>query len=245
MTYFHKKKLIIAHRGASALATHENTLESFQIAIDLGADMVEFDIRRTLDQKLIVFHNSSLYGKRIETYTYKEINEITSKEHYQVPLLTDVLKLCQGKISLDIELKEGGYEEIVLYEVQKYYTYSEYFMKSFHDEVVLTLKLLDPQITAGLLTGLERGDPKTRISEYWPEHRLHHCKADFISPHYQFLTREFLLRMRLERFPVYPWTVNQVGYMDRYFHSLVSGIITDRPDLALKIREKAKKRKEK
>ena len=48
---------IIAHRGASALATHENTLEAFQIAINLQADFAEFDIRRTKDHQLIAFHN--------------------------------------------------------------------------------------------------------------------------------------------------------------------------------------------
>ena len=43
--------VIIAHRGASALATHENTLEAFQIAINLQADFAEFDIRRTKDHQ--------------------------------------------------------------------------------------------------------------------------------------------------------------------------------------------------
>ena len=40
------KKLVIAHRGASSMA-RENTLEAFQKAIDLRADMIEFDVRRT------------------------------------------------------------------------------------------------------------------------------------------------------------------------------------------------------
>ena len=56
------KPVIIAHRGASALATHENSLEAFQIAIELGADLVEFDIRQTRDRKLIVFHDSHYMG---------------------------------------------------------------------------------------------------------------------------------------------------------------------------------------
>ena len=36
-----KKCQVIAHRGASALAEHENTLEAFDIAMELKADMVE------------------------------------------------------------------------------------------------------------------------------------------------------------------------------------------------------------
>ena len=48
-----RETMVIAHRGASALAPHENTLEAFQIAIDLKADMVEFDVRKTSDNILI------------------------------------------------------------------------------------------------------------------------------------------------------------------------------------------------
>ena len=57
---------IIAHRGASGLAP-ENTLGAFKIAIELGADMIELDIRPTKDQKAIVFHDKKLIaGKLLE-----------------------------------------------------------------------------------------------------------------------------------------------------------------------------------
>lgn len=39
---------IVAHRGASAIAP-ENTIQSFKIAIELGVDMVECDVRKTKD----------------------------------------------------------------------------------------------------------------------------------------------------------------------------------------------------
>jgi len=56
--------MIIAHRGASALAV-ENTIESFRKAIDLGADMIEFDVRRTKDKVFVVYHDKFLKGKLI------------------------------------------------------------------------------------------------------------------------------------------------------------------------------------
>ncbi len=49
---------IIAHRGASGSGV-ENTLESFEKAIELGVDMVEFDVRRTHDGVLIVYHDAT------------------------------------------------------------------------------------------------------------------------------------------------------------------------------------------
>ena len=60
-----RETMVIAHRGASALAPHENTLEAFQIAIDLKADMVEFDVRKTSDNILIVFHDGTIDGRKI------------------------------------------------------------------------------------------------------------------------------------------------------------------------------------
>ena len=44
---------ILAHRGASASAP-ENTRASFQMAINLGADGVEFDVQMTKDNQLVV-----------------------------------------------------------------------------------------------------------------------------------------------------------------------------------------------
>ena len=44
---------IWAHRGASAYAP-ENTLEAFQLALDMGADGIELDIQLSADGELMV-----------------------------------------------------------------------------------------------------------------------------------------------------------------------------------------------
>ena len=69
---------IIAHRGASALAEHENTLESFEIAIDLECDMAEFDIRKTKDGKLIVFHDSCIYKEEHMRFVPKPLTTLAN-----------------------------------------------------------------------------------------------------------------------------------------------------------------------
>ena len=48
--------LIIAHRGWSSGAP-ENTLESFQLALELGADGMELDVRLTKDRRIVVMHD--------------------------------------------------------------------------------------------------------------------------------------------------------------------------------------------
>jgi glycerophosphoryl diester phosphodiesterase len=52
-------KLVVAHRGGSS-KWRENTVDAVRHAIDCGADMVEFDVRRTADGELIVHHEEAL-----------------------------------------------------------------------------------------------------------------------------------------------------------------------------------------
>ena len=51
---------IWAHRGASAYAP-ENTLEAFQLALDMGADGIELDIQLSADGELMVLHLSLIH----------------------------------------------------------------------------------------------------------------------------------------------------------------------------------------
>ena len=64
---------VIAHRGASYLAGIDNTIESFQLAIDIGADMVEFDVRSTKDNVLVVIHDSTFADTPISWQTYETL----------------------------------------------------------------------------------------------------------------------------------------------------------------------------
>ena len=69
----------IAHRGASAYYP-ENTMESFQGAISMGADMIEFDVQLTRDGEVVVFHDEKVTrctnGKgRIADYTLIELKK--------------------------------------------------------------------------------------------------------------------------------------------------------------------------
>ena len=64
---------VIAHRGGSGLGGVENTMDAFVNAIKLGVDMVEFDVRRTKDNALIVIHDSEIDGRKISEMTFDEI----------------------------------------------------------------------------------------------------------------------------------------------------------------------------
>lgn len=54
------RPLRIGHRGAQALAP-ENTLESFRAALEVGVDLIEFDVLALLDGELVLAHSNDLF----------------------------------------------------------------------------------------------------------------------------------------------------------------------------------------
>src|ERR1700761_117450 len=66
------RPMVAAHRGYAAAAT-ENTLAAFHAAIAAGADMIEFDVRRTRDGELIIFHDGQAGGHPVGGLSRGEI----------------------------------------------------------------------------------------------------------------------------------------------------------------------------
>ena len=234
-------KFIIAHRGASALVAHENTLEAFEKAIEIGAQAMEFDVRLTRDKVIISYHDEYIEeGLKISNLTYNEIEEKANKKGFSVPTVEEILKISKNKIILDIELKETGYEEELIQLVTSYLGYEQFFMKSFLDESIIKIKEIDPNIRTGLLLGVNK--PKnlilTRISELFPHYRILKAKPDFISPNYQVLKLGFINRMKLHKLPIFVWTVNDEVLMKKLLKSDITAIITDYPDFGLKVLNK-------
>jgi glycerophosphoryl diester phosphodiesterase len=154
--------LVVAHRGASAEAAG-NSLEAFEKAIQVGSDLIEFDVRRTRDDQLVAFHDETVGGHPVGQLTREEIRIQTGIEP---PLLSDVLDLTKGHVGLDVELKEDGYTDRVMNALSERFEPDELVITSFIDSVVAQAKRLRPSIKAGLLVG--RGRPehllRTRLS---------------------------------------------------------------------------------
>lgn len=100
--------LIIGHRGAAGLAP-ENTLEALTAGYEAGADILEFDIRLTKDNVMVLvhdFHTLRTHHKAsiINRKTYEELLKLP--EHLpQITRIEEVLDMYFGKVILNIELK--------------------------------------------------------------------------------------------------------------------------------------------
>jgi glycerophosphoryl diester phosphodiesterase len=229
------RPLIVAHRGASALAA-ENTLASFAKAIEIGADMIEFDVRRTKDGVMIAFHDPAIAGHPIRELTHREANQLVSAKGVAIPTVAEVLRLTQGRIRLDVELKEAGYEESVAGLLAQYLQPADFVVTSFNDRVIRTIKQIYPEARTGLLLG--KGQPYRPLpfsfSELFPAGRVEACHADLVVAHYRLLKLGFLDRMRQKGLPVYVWTVDDPLLLQQLLRDpRVAAVITNRPDLAL------------
>ncbi len=234
------KQWIIAHRGASGLVEHENTIEAFQRAYEVGSDSFECDIRKTKDGKIIVVHNADYKGKLIKDYTYDELCKETLKEDFIMPLYEDTLKFSKEKLFMDVELKEAGYEEEVVEMTLKYLTVEEFFVRSFIGDAIKKIKEINPNIKTVLLVGKEKVKFGffSRLLEIYPYHSIKKYKADMVSPHYLLVRWGFTKRMHRHEVPVLVWTVNEEELMNKLLNKeKVDAIITNYPDLGLKIRQ--------
>ena len=110
--------VVISHRGNHE-AAQENTLAAFQNAINVGADYVEIDLRTSKDSQLVIMHDATVnrmtngIGK-VSDLTWAELKQlkVIEKNHPEwpeqsIPLFSEVLKLCKGKINIYLDFKNA------------------------------------------------------------------------------------------------------------------------------------------
>lgn len=109
--------MVVAHRGDWRNAP-ENSLQAIQNCIDMGVDMIEIDIRKTIDGVLILMHDETIDrttngSGKVSEMTWDELkklrltNGIGSWTNHRIPTLEEVLNLTRGKILINLD---KGYE---------------------------------------------------------------------------------------------------------------------------------------
>lgn len=108
----------IAHRGGVVSKEHgENSIGALKEAIRQGYWMVEIDLRRSADGKIIVNHNPTFkkyYNNpnRVSNMSWSEIRQLTSKLDGSHPMIFKrVAILAKGNIRLMLDIKRNDYPE--------------------------------------------------------------------------------------------------------------------------------------
>ena len=130
---------IIGHRGAAGLAP-ENTLPSFQRALELDVDGIELDVH-WLHGKLLVIHDDTLERTTdgrgaLSDYSLAALRSIDAGDGAPIPFLDEVLALVGSRALVNIELKGARTAEPVA-ECLRSFPAAEVLVSSFnHDELV-------------------------------------------------------------------------------------------------------------
>lgn len=228
------KQIVIAHKGASGYAP-ENTIRSFRRAYELGAHMVELDVRETLDGQLVCIHDKSVDrttngSGEVHKLSYEELSKLDAGDGEIVPLLEDVLKYVSGKIQVNIELKTAGVENEVLKIIERTGMENNILISSFLHGTLATIRDLNKDTATAILFE----NPIEDISQYALD-----FAANAINPHHNLISHELVAEAHAETLKVYPWTVNDLQRMKQLYAFGADGLITDYPDLALEILQRS------
>lgn len=166
-----RKPIIVGHRGALDLAP-ENTMPAFEAALHAGADGVEFDVQRTIDGHLVVFHDEDVSrvtdgtGK-LPRMTLQEARSLDAGVKFdarfkgtRVPTLAEFFDWVRGNdLLLFLELKEPflfpGIEQEVADMIREYGLVDRVQVRSFYHANLLKFHTVAPEIA---------------ISELWLNH---------------------------------------------------------------------------
>lgn len=152
---------VVAHRGYSALYP-ENTLLSFYEAVENSATMIELDVRRTSDGRLVVYHDNDLsriMGQETELgvadLTYKEVKKLDAGSSFSdeyagtpIPSFEEALAfLQQYDVKIVVELKtiahDKGFVRQVYNMVKKYDMLDRVIFESFSSKYLRQIRKLN------------------------------------------------------------------------------------------------------
>jgi glycerophosphoryl diester phosphodiesterase len=215
--------LLLGHRGARASArVPENTLASFDLALEHGCDGFEFDVRLTGCGRSVICHDPKVNGI--------SVCRATSDQLLHLPLFEDVLQRYCQRAFLDIELKVPGLESKVLNLLREYRMEEDYVVSSFLPEVMMELRTRSAKIQDGIIC-----DKPEELAR-WRE-----TSVEYVIPHYSLVTWELVQEVHSAGRKLFTWTVNDPSTMLRLADWGVDGIISDKTELLVQTFREPKK----
>ena len=218
--------IIFGHRGAPGYPRHgENTIASFNKALQCGANGVEFDVRRCGDGRLVVIHDETIdrttTGRgSVADLTYDELRQFDAGFGEPVPLLTDVLDELGARCLLNIELKEAGIASEVKRLVLERRLERRVIISSFQwHELASAVPEIPVALLSSKLANLLSAAVEFRATA------IHPCK-DIVTPTLIQAAREAKLQVNI-------WTVNNPAEISKFRSLGADGIFTDFPERCL------------
>lgn len=244
-----KIPLLLGHRGASAYAP-ENTLAAFRRALDLGADGFELDVTLSADAVPVVIHDDTVDRTtdgegRVDRLTLAQLKQLDAGywakfgaefAGERIPALAEVFAELGQRALINVELKEDPSPDRKLAEkvvalIHEHGVAERVVVSSFYYDNLRRVKAVAPMLPVGLL--YSPNEP-LRMLRAWLGPGV---RAEAHHPYYRLINAATLRWYHVRGYRVNVWTVNAEADLARLVRLGVDGIITDRPDVALRIRQ--------
>jgi glycerophosphoryl diester phosphodiesterase len=227
---------VIAHRGASGHAP-ENTISSFERAVQLGAGFIETDLQLTRDGRFVAIHDSVVdrttngHGA-VHDFTLAELKKLDTGRWFdrqfigeQIPTLEEILDFARKHdVVFYLEVKYDsalGMHHALAAALQEAQNAARTIVISFDPGALASIQKLGPSIMLGL------------IVDEWLEGSVKlatEVGARQLCPRWDGVTKELVQAAHRADLRVATWTVNKAEEMKSAIDTGVDGIITDFPD---------------
>ena len=248
-----------AHRGGAALRP-ENTIAAFDHGLSFGADGLEFDVHLSRDGTVVVHHDDTLerttgVAGRLAECTAEELARLDAGFTFQsegsggrngfpyrglglgIPRLVDVLKRYpSARFIIELKTSDPQLAQRTIDDIRAASAIERVALGSFYWRVLHAARAYEPRIPTGA------SQEETRWALYrswirWPLGRTGY--REFQVPERMgvntIVTPGFIAHAHRAGLPVKIWTVNNEPDMRRLLEWGADALISDRPDLAVKV----------
>jgi glycerophosphoryl diester phosphodiesterase len=244
--------LVAAHRGGAALWP-ENSLLAFRNALPLGVDFVETDVHLTADGEVVVIHDPTLdrttTGKGpVGSARLADLASVRLKARdgsvteERVPTLAGLLDLLvPARTGLLLEIKVGAarqpypdIEQKALALLDARGLSARTIVMAFEPDTVRRVRGLAPSLRTALLVGrgqVEGGRAHPDEAVRWTSD----LGASHLGIDHRVLDATVVAAARQAQLGVAAWTVNEEAAIRRVANLGIDVVISDRPDLALRV----------
>jgi glycerophosphoryl diester phosphodiesterase len=218
----------VGHRGASALAP-ENTLAALELAVELGCDMLEFDVLMRSDGEIVLAHELRLASPA-------------------APTLDETLAFCAERlpgIGLQVDLKRRGLERAVVDALHRHGVLERAWVSGFDAASLRRVAELEPRLPRSYTLprdrfGLSKRGPLAPVvrgalasfGASLPRRLpalLARARACAATLHYSIASPVAIARAHELGAAVYVWTVDDPALAERLVRAGADGIITNDP----------------
>lgn len=217
----------LGHRGAKTYAP-ENTMKSFNLALDMGVNGLETDVRQTKDGFLVLscYDTTELctgVNNIIRETNFADLYKLDFGDGEHIVLLEDFLKAFGNKdLFLAIEIKQENIHKETLEYVRKYVkNIDKVTITSFEFENLVDTRNYDKNISLGYLTDFCTDIELDMIDS---------INAKQICPKAENITKENVKYAHDKGFAVRAWGIVDENDMKHCLNCGVDGMTINFPD---------------